>query len=207
MGKMKAWILWLGRAWPALAGVAALCLPLLSPHFRTETAVRFSGAAYQMLGVLLVSLGINGKLKHFYRLGVGERILRWLRESPAARKVPITISGHLTGPAVTGFGVATVEENLGHLSLEERIAKVYKKVLATDARLATTDHTIRTEVERLEAEIKAARASVPTHITAYRSELGGVLARGFKAEILGTALLLIGVLFGTLPGEVAWMFD
>jgi hypothetical protein len=59
--------------------------------------------------------------------------------------------------------------------VEERILKVYRKVLATDGRLATTDHTIRTEVERLEAEIKAARASVPSHITAYRTELGGVL--------------------------------
>jgi len=169
--------------------------------------IRVGGALYQVIGVCLVSAGINEKLKHFGKPGLAAAILRWFRESPAARKAPGTISGHVTGSAAKGFGVGTVEEKLDHLPVEERITKIYKRVLAADARIANMDHTIRNEVERLEAAIAAARSSVPSQISAYQASLGGVLVGGFKAELLGAALLIIGVLFGTLPGEVAGALD
>jgi hypothetical protein len=207
MGTVKAWAAWLCRAWPFVAMLVAAALPLCSPGLRSETAIRFVGAVFQVASVVIVTLSVGSKLEHFYGFKFREIVLRWFRECPACRKAPITSTGHVTGSPTTGSGVAAVQPLLNNLSVDGQIAVLYQKVVAIEERIAQQAKACRAEVDRLDGAIAAERASVPAQLSGYNQKLGVALVGGIKTELLGAGLLIIGVVFGTLPCEVASLFS
>lgn len=195
------------KAWPVLIVIALLLSPFIHSSFRTASGFAYLGTIYQVLGIVTVILGIDDRIKHFRGTSIWGSILIWFKETFPIFLKPIV--GNLHGSSIgstSAFGRGMVTQTIDHLPIPEQIAWLQNKIYETQKMMGEMDDRIQLELKTIKQRLTNLDASISTKIYEFNSKLGMVLTGSFKVEILGAVCLIIGVVFGTLPGRMSDLY-
>ena len=172
-----------------------------------EAAIRITGMALQLLGILTVAWGIHTTRKEFGHPSIFTVWYQRLSRFPSFRKRVVTVTGHITLPGMTvsGRGHASVSAGPGATiearvqALEENLQIVHDRVSQTQNEM---DHAFRKHSEALKQE-EQVRDKEDQNI---RAKLEATETGGLHISAMGAFWLFVGVIMSTVPVELAkWL--
>jgi hypothetical protein len=200
--------LWRGRllcgAVSSLLLVPAACALIIEDR---ELQIRYSGLAFELLGLLLVIRGIRETRTLFKKPSLRRFAAAWLRSWPSWR-----VAAHVrvgVGHAAVGDMTASLRgtaEISADATLEQKVEalRLQMKVLTDDVATVRADHERRLSAQQDElANEKRARADGDAAIRVLIDES---IAGGLHLEAIGVVWLLLGIVLSTASTEVAKLF-
>lgn len=202
------------RAWPVLPVILLVAFPALHPGLHSEKAIAVEGAVYQILGIGVVILGLDDKMKHFNNTGLLGGFIHWLRDLwsyikslwPWKKARHVNIHGSATGGG-SAFGRATIIQQINHLSTQEQLDWLKKKVDELASKLDANDDKLQRQLKDLLTKVNGVEASISAKISEFNKKLGNFMTGSFKLELLGAVGLAVGVVFGTVPWWVSSLYQ
>ena len=199
------WIWDARRGWGSIALVIAIVSAAVLVAKTLDDGIRYAGMILQILGVVTVAIGLRDKRQTFDRPGLIQIFRAWIGRFPRYAPKPHVISGQgiasgsVVGSAY-GFGWHGVPENA---TLDERFATLEKnldtvKRLALDAQKQAQEESAKV-ASRLEEE----RRERETADRAFSTKLENFGVGNLNLEAAGVFWLLIGIVLGTAPSEMA----
>lgn len=188
---------WLALAVPGLTVLYSLVI------VRTEPAIRLSGLALQLLGILTAVWGIVGTWNYFELGDPLAVVTSWLRRCPL-RKPRV----------ITGVGMVTEQNDSlaarGHTwwqpkpeaPIEERIAILEKNVPLLNDRISGVQREVDAAVQRLQQEVAEAARTAKTeakHVSGRLKEFG---TGSLHVSAIGAFWLFVGSILGGASQEI-----
>ena len=203
---------WLVRAWRAwgavgvVGGVAAISSLLPGTP---EDRIRFCGLALQLLGVATVVALLQDKRRTFNRESLFEQLTQWLAARPRFRPKWHTIS-----LSCVSTSSATGSANLSVWRRAAPSAPVEDRVSALEGNIETLKQDIESATERavqsagrLATELNTERQARDATDAAIRSQIEKFAAGGLHIEAAGLFWLILGIVFATIPAELAKLLE
>lgn len=198
--------------WCALAVIVAFISHLLAKaanqQWTASDSVRWAGMAYQIVGIAYVAVGLNKARIYFERPGLFKAMLLWVYDARfmIIRRPPINISAHFEGASAAmqaGLVVGTVFGG----TMEERVSRLEK--FMEEVRVDLNKTSARTdEVERaLTRDLKREQQARREGDSQNARKLEEAVIGGVHLEAAGVAFLWLGVVCGTIPNEVVWVWQ
>lgn len=197
--------------WLTLGSIVVL---VVAPGLWTcsgETRLRFAAMFLQLLGIVLVAIGIRDSRSLFARPSLWQHTLTWMCSLGAALRPRLkhvsasaTINfeadgtGRTTSSAIVSSAPRTVEERIA--ALAEELNQLRQQSFARHEAL---DSQVKTMAKRIEVEAKERRDS-DGHI---RALLEAEAAGGLHLEVIGLCWLIVGTIVGSLNGELGPLFE
>jgi len=196
---LARWLFWEPRhIWfcGAALGLAAVVVALLG---YTEPAIRLTGLALQLAGIVTVVLGVISAREFFGLPPVTESIRSWWRRRPT-RKVHHA-SGSLSGSyalvSASGDGYASIPID-PEASLEEMIRVIqsnfevlHNRITAVDAQSIARHKPLESKVQEHDALISNVRQDLSLHVKMFGTNSLHISAIGavwlFAGAVLGAA--------------------
>lgn len=200
------WILEPRLFWIAIA-VVLLAVTFALRRGTDEAVIRFVGMALQLLGIGTVVWGIRETRAFFGRPSLFALGKRWFSQFPPLKTRIVHAKGNATLGQVTGTG-------RGHaLSVVAPDAPLDERVRALEANLNQvikrfdlianeTDEELRKVRETLNQEART-RASEDDQL---HHKLEATETGGLHISAMGALWLFVGVIFGSIPAELAKWF-
>jgi hypothetical protein len=196
-------------AWPVWLFVIGTLIAIgLGAALASSTAdsVRYAGTILQGLGLATVAVGLGEMRRLFGRRSLIQSALRWLRDLRAIVSHPTILNLHgvasgdmavLRGDLSLRIGAppnATIDQRVA--ALEADLANYRKEV---EGRIAGINRKIDAVVQSVHDEASQRRAA----IDATQSKIESVAVGGLHLESMGLGWLLMGVVFTSIPSEIA----
>jgi hypothetical protein len=200
------------QAWPFWLMVTVIILSLwLSGRLShvPATSVRYAGTLLQFCGLALVAHGLSETRRLFGRPSLGAKVVAWFSALKAV----------IVGPKPTN---ATLQAMSGNFTVKGRASLVHKA--GPGSPLDRRVEILEGNLDRLRDETSERFTEVRQEITATREELGresavrqqeqqkasrtleDLAVGGIHLEMMGFVWLLLGMLFTSVPEEVARLF-
>ena len=207
---LARWIVY--ESWPVWAVIVIFGLGfafvMASPlPSSTANRVRYSGLAFELLGIFTVVWGLRGKRLLFKRPSLIEHFRSWLRRFPrwGGTQHRVLVADGLSlssavGKASGWIGVppgAAVDARLN--ALESNLAALRREHEEATKEVAENLRNTKEAVDLERQERKSAD-------TALRQQLEGLGAEGLYVETMGVALLALGIVLDTIPAEITGWF-
>ena len=198
--------LWDGRdGWGPLLVVITIIFAASSGAKVLDDGLRYAGLFLQILGVVTVAIGLRDRRQTFQKLGFLRLFLLWLERFPRYAPKPHVISaqGIASGSA---FGSAYVFEWHGipdDATIEDRLTVLQRnldtvKQLALDAQKQAQE-----EAAKLQSKLEKESHERETSERALGAKLESVGAGNLHLEAAGVFWLIVGIILGTAPSEMA----
>lgn len=212
MTKLFRWIhanlLWILRGWRVWAPLAVVVLLAATGSFlpgSPEDHARYIGVVLQLLGIGTVVHGLRDRRRLFQRPSLLGHIRAWFAGRPRLNPKPHLIhaaSGHIVASG------STAKISVWHGlppdgSLEARIEALQANLETLRKEHADTSRELRDEVRVRADQVDLERRTRETAIGDIRSRVDTLGAGGLHIESAGLFWLIIGVVLGTVPGEIA----
>ena len=198
--------LWDGReGWGPLLVAFGIVIAASSSTKVFDDGLRYAGLVLQILGVVTVAIGLRDRRLTFQKLGLPRLFLQWLARFPryAAKPHVISAQGIGSGSAVGSayvFGWHGVPPNA---TVEDRLV-VLQKNLDTVMQLALdAQKQAQEEAAKLHAELESERRERDKSDRALGAKLESVGAGNLHLEAAGVWWLIVGIILGTVPSEMA----
>jgi hypothetical protein len=173
---------------------------------RTEPAIRLSGLALQLLGILTAVWGIVSTWKHFE---LGDPLLvvaSWLRRCPL-RRLPVVI------------GVGTATERNDSLAargytwwqpkpdaeVDERLSLLEKNVPLLNDRITSVQRELDAAVQRLEQQVSHAIAATQHETKQVSADLKQFGTGSLHISAMGTFWVFVGSILGGASQEIFYL--
>lgn len=202
----KRLLSWFCRTWPVLIGIGGSVGSWIVGGLTTmdlQDQVRIAGFILQVLGLVIVALGLSETRKLFGRPSIFGQIWTWLKGFPKKGKTQTVLAGTTGATSSAGGGVrirkgigpdATVEQRV--TALEEHVADLQK-----DFSSAMAQH--REQLGRLTNELGNERRQRLQEQNRLREQLEEFSVGGLVLESVGFFWLLLATIFTSIPEETA----
>jgi hypothetical protein len=162
----------------------------------------------QLLGIGTVVHGLRDRRRLFQRPSLLGHIRAWFAGRPRLNPKPHLIHAASSGAVAIG-GTAKISVWRGappDASLEARIDAIEANLDTLRKEHADTSRELRDEVRARAEQADLERRTRETAIDDLRSRVDTLGAGGLYIESAGLFWLIIGVVLGTVPGEIASLF-
>ena len=213
---LRATLQWATSPWPVrfLIGVGFCLLAgfgfsvLLSPPAdRLQDLLRFAGLFLQVLGIGTIVAGVQAKSNAFELGRAVERFSEWWKAAPfRSQKAQVVGVGGIAAASssVEGYGTVTIPPNV---TLEERIKLLEDRVSGIEAEARTARRESRAFVEVLRKADESERAAREKGDAEILEKMKNISVGGIDIEWRGVLWILLGVIFATIPQEIARLWQ
>jgi len=199
------WILDGWRVWAPLAVVFLLATTGSLLPGSPEDHARYIGVVLQLLGIGTVVHGLRDRRRLFQRPSLLSHIRTWFSGRPRLNPKPHVI--HVaSGNVVASGSTAKISVWRGappDSSLDARIDALQANLETLRTEHADTSRELRDEVRVRAEQVDLERRARETAIGDIRSRVDTLGAGGLHIESAGLFWLIVGVVLGTVPGEIA----
>jgi hypothetical protein len=202
---LARWVWEARRGWGSVGLVVLVLLSAIVVPRSLDDCIRYAGLTLQILGVVTVAIGLRDKRQTFERPGLVQLFRAWLRRFPRYSPEPHVISTQGVASAAGvgsayAYGWHGLPENA---TIDDRLATFEKnldtvKRLALDAQKQVQNEALKT-AKRLEDE---RREREDAH-RALNEKLENFGTSNLYFETAGVFWLIVGIVLGTVPTEVA----
>lgn len=198
---VKQQVLWFCRAWPFITVVLVLAVPLAFEFLTQRDNLVRLGAALQVLGVCIVVWGVDSKLRKIRDVGVIGIIISWIKDNPAWRK-PSSFTINATLPQIGGNIFGELHIDISNYSSDQKIAHLITEVEQLKNLIIDTRSYYDAEMSDIKANIENINHSIDDKISAIKILVKVLITDDFKLELLGAMVLVIGIIFASIPDDV-----
>ena len=217
MKPVWAWIKgvgrWLLEPWRIWLTIGLLVLVLSPLPVSLDDRVRYGGLLFELLGIGTVAYGLSDKSRLFNRQGILDECRGWWSRRP---RWEVTHHYLLTGDSLTVGVSGSGDLSFWHGTSAE--ASVETRVAVLEKNLEILKKQSRGTVNRLKEEIKTRNEALNCERQTREQAIGDIRtlletfgAGGLNMERIGISWLLLGVIFASIPSEVArglrWLFQ
>lgn len=211
-GRLSQWLraiahwLWDGReGWGPLLIAVGIVIAASSITKVLDDGLRYAGLILQILGVVTVAIGLRDRRQTFQKLGLPRLFLQWLARFPRYAPKPHIISaqGIASASAVGsayGFGWHGVPDNA---TVEDRLVALQKNLDTVKQLALDAQKQAQVEAAKLDSKLEAERREREASDRALGAKLESVGAGNLHLEGAGVFWLIVGVVLGTAPNEMA----
>lgn len=202
---------WLAQPWRAWATFCVVLIvagvSFLLPG-TIEDRIRYSGLLFQLLGIGTVVALLRDKRRTFKRKGLLEQFRQWFSALPHFRLKSYTISlSTITSSSAVGSATLSVWRRAAvSASLEERLTAIEANVETLKQDLESASRRLQVSSDRLATEINEERRARESTDAAIRELVEKFAVEGLHVEAAGLFWLILGIVFATIPGELAKWF-
>ncbi len=188
--------------WPALAVVigvlVAFAIGYVCPRSRTGTAFAVAGVVLQWAGLAVVAVGLVRMRQRFERPSWFTRIWKSLRR-------PRDVTARLAADfgAVTATGTASAVGTVGPRTTEERLADLEQAVRTVREDLSTRAQALATSIGAVRDQVQSEATEREAAIRKVLAQIEDLSVGGLRLEAIGLWWLVVGVLFTSVPNELA----
>ena len=188
---------WLALAVPGIALAYSLFV------LRTEAAIRLSGLALQILGILTAVWGIVATWNYFELGDPLAAVMSWVRRCPLRRL-----------PAVTGVGMATEQgdsvvaraytwwQPKPEAEVAERLSLLEKNVPLLNDRITSVQSELDAAVQKLEHQVNRAIAATHHETEQMSTRLKQFGTGSLHISAIGAFWLFVGSILGSASHEL-----
>lgn len=211
--KVRAFIIWLFfDTWRFLAPILFVLfltgLALLAPG-DLDDHIRYAGLLLQLGGITTVVLSLRGRRRLFHRPSLIDYLLEWLAKAKRSwwSTKSVTISVAVSSAQAQSSGGSISTSYAAHdTTIEARLAAMeanIKTLKSSQAKAASEFH----KAERKWAEaMDSERQSRELAIVNIKTKVDTLGAGSLHIETAGLFWLILGVVMGTIPTEIAmWL--
>jgi hypothetical protein len=203
-------VAWFWRTQPFIAIFAAMTIvALLFVVFNScfERQIRLSGMGLQLLGVILVGVGLRDTRRAFENQPTMWKAIKlWWSGRPRFGPQHQTI--HVTG--VQGLSlVGSARARVGpgpNTTLEQRVAMLEQQYVGLFDELGTLSSEIKVKLDELSDSLQAERSERQQAEVQAKNQLERAVAEGIPLARVGVIVFLIGITAGTASAEIASIF-
>ena len=198
----------MGKPWRAWGSFGVLVLALATSSVfpgNLEDRIRYAGLLLQLLGVGTVAYLLRDKHRTFDRRGLWASTRAWFAERPRFRGGSVTLivanaaHAHASGNAK----ISIWRSPTAGATLEQRLLAVEANVEALRVDLSESTAQANKTLQKLNSDVQAERTerqNADREVTAKLEQLG---AGGLHVEAAGLFWLVVGIVFATVPVELA----
>jgi hypothetical protein len=200
----EAWAAWLCVVGFAVAWLIGWVFSTWVFSTGTSGEVRYAGTFLQILGLIVVVVGLRDKLKQFKRPTVPGTVRSWFGRLARAFRRPEPITVQLSGVgAVALAGELQARLLLGPgASIEQRVRALEANLAQLQEELNTKVQDMRKRNDRLAEDLRQETEDRKTADRYAGSQIEEVAIGGWGLEVVGLLWLLFGVLGTSIPDEV-----
>jgi hypothetical protein len=207
---IKALVFWLRdawRFWPTRFLVVVLVVTSIGSQLpvTADDRVRYCGLALQLLGILIVVVGLVTRRRLFNHPSLADDMRGWLARRPRLGAKPRTT--HFSGTGGFSFGgggkVSSWIDVPPEASTEDRLAALEANVKSLKTEQAETAKELQEETRKLIEAVESERRMRESAVIDIRRQLGILGVGGLQLEWAGVFWLIFGVVLATLPNEIA----
>jgi len=199
MHELGRWLAEPWKVWIAVAVTVAVPVVAFSCPISASDQFRYSGLAFELLGIGTVWAGLRDRRLLFRKQGTLDKTTGWLKRFPRLGAKPQNFVVQLSGASLTmtGGAVAARLGSSSSSSVESRLAELESKVQTLRTEQADLGKRIQQEVcERQEAD-KAEHKKRESDYKEIYSTLDSLGAGNLPLETLGLLWLSLGVMLST----------
>jgi hypothetical protein len=180
--------------------IGAMLLGYILPHDALGSRpIRIAGWILQTLGITTVALGISTRRRLFNQPSLLVRMWRTVTATP--QNVQLT---GVVGMLRMGGAVAVVDvSGQAKQTLEERLAALEKSADSLRQQIVDATKAMNNAVAAVRHDLQAEAKSFRDSTAGVRQLIQDLQAGGIYIDTVGVLLLLVGVLFTSLPDEIA----
>jgi len=204
----RALAFWVFDGWRVWAPVllVAILLGLMSfAPGAPEDHARYVGLVLQLLGIATVVRGVRDRRLLFQRPSLIGHLKTWLARRPRLNPTP-TIINASAACAIAAGGTAKVSVWRSippDASLEDRVEALRINLESLRNEQSETYRELCDEVRNRNQVVESERQARESAVSDVRSRLDMLGTGGLHIESAGLFWLITGVVFGTIPAEVA----
>jgi hypothetical protein len=199
---------WVREGWIGWLAFLVALLILIGLHFLPtdlDRRLAIDGTLFQLIGLGCAAFGI-GRLRRYFNLEpVWKSILKYiidLRYIVIARPANNLHLRPLTGVATLTGGAAIISTSPPG-TVDEKIKWLEKKLNELQLSCAASGDEIGKAERKLRAEIKQEIAAREAGELKAADQLKETAIGDWQLEIIGVAYLIVGIILGTVPSEIA----
>lgn len=199
-------------AWLLLTGFAASSLSsyylafLTTPNLATQ--LRYAGAVLEVLGLLLVAIGIRKTRKLFRRPSLVKKTVEWFTLFVGAFKKPEphTISV-ASGALNTMVGDVRVEIGVAEgAPLENRVHALEQNLRILRGEIKQTDERVQRSLSEINNAVEDEKNKRISAVESTSFRIEELAVGGLQFEIVGLCWLIVGTLCSSIPTEISRLF-
>jgi hypothetical protein len=197
------WLAELRHLWICICGVAvALTACLANP---TESCIRLTGCALQLLGVGTAAWGISETRALFGHPTLVGRLSKWWSRRPRPRRGQVinAAASACAMSSTTGARAHVTHPVSGEPTLQNLAESISENVRLIHERITRTGQEIDRESDRREVALREERRSREEADATIRRQLESTATGGFHISAIGATWLFLGVILGSASVEVS----
>lgn len=210
-GRLFKWLraiphwVWDGRdIWGPLLVVVVTVLAALLAR-KMDNGFRYAGLTLQILGIVTVVKGLRDRRRTFNKPGLLRLFLQWTANYPrfAPKTHVIALEGIASG-AVVGSASGFVWHGVSDkATVEERLVGMQKNLDTVKQLVLDAQKEAQVEATKLHSKLKSERHEREASDRALGAKLESVGAGNLHLETIGVFWLIVGIILGTVPSELA----
>jgi len=173
------------------------------------------GLVLQILGIVAVFQDINGKRKQFNLSSLPSSMVAKLKTYVNTGLIRLHLrrgkgvsggcSGAVAPPSVKArsYGMHMPDTNA---TIETRLEAIEKNIISIHDRISMTQNEMDDESRKTASALKCQEQSMQAVESAIRDKLKTIVTGDVHIPIIGAFLLLVGVVFSTIPKDIILLF-
>jgi hypothetical protein len=193
---------WLWELWPLWGAVAITCL-VMFVSVNLDDRIRYTGMCLEIFSIGTVAYGLYDKVRIFELDGPIKWLRQWVQRFP---RWPKSVTVILTGVAAAGSAgsaQAFVQPEPTEKTVQDRLKELQEEVKMLKHALTQ----VQMEVTRLGQEIEGEKVVRAAFDKKIHGQLHSFAGGSLHIEAVGIICLIVGVVFATAPGEIAWLVE
>jgi hypothetical protein len=206
VSRLKAigpWFWEMKYLWLALGVNVVALLVALGPH-TSESVIRLTGLALQILGIATVAWGISETRALFGHPSLVSKARHWIGRFPLLRRnIVMSVEGAsmvAVGGKVRGYGTVGPGPNP---NVDARLDAIEKNITSIHERISQTQKEMDEEFQKATDALKREAQSRKDEDEATRKQLEATGTGGVHISAIGASWLLVGVTLSTAAVEIA----
>jgi hypothetical protein len=209
-GYAKLWLHWIAEpkaGWITSAGIViALAIPACVAS--RDDHLRYSGLMLQLLGIGTVAMGVRDKGRIFGKITMWQWAHSWFRRVPKWHRKSVTLEVDSVSHAHMASSASVWQwRNIpDSLPLEDKLKLVNENLETLKTQWQASEKRQGEVIRTLQTAVDTERTTRETALTQVTTRLNELGSGGLRMEAMGLAWLITGVVFATIPQELAKLF-
>lgn len=199
---------WMAEAWRVWGAVGLVVLvAFIGSWFpgNPDDRVRYCGLVLELLGIFTVVSGLRDKQRIFNRPGLLDHVLSWLASFPRwrTRAQTISLSAVSSATAICTGKLSVWRGTSSEASVEARLTALEANIETLKSEHAETSKELQEAKRKMTEAVTLERLARESADRDIRKQLETLGAGSLHLEAAGLFWLILGVIFSTVPAEVA----